>query len=116
MAEGEIKRRRFPRVMSENLVLVKKVGGEALEELTKTQMLGLGGCMFVHPESLGEGIPIEVTLAVKHKVIKAVGRVLYELPQPDGSFHIGIEFAQISPADIEVLKELFTEGTILASG
>jgi len=116
MAESEAKRRRFPRVMSENLVLVKKVGAEALDELTKTQMLGLGGCMFVHPEPLGEGIPIEITLAVKHKVVKAIGRVLYELPQPDETYHIGIEFVQISPADLEILKGLFTEGTILASG
>lgn len=116
MTESEIKRRRFPRVKSENLVLVKRVGTEAFEELTKTQILGLGGCMFVHPEPLGEGAPIEITLAVKHKVVKAVCRVLYENPQPDETYHIGVEFVQISAADLEILKGFFTEGTILASG
>jgi len=116
MAESELKRRRFPRIKSEILVLVKRVGAEALEELTKTQMLGLGGCMFTNPEPLGEGATIEITLAVKHKVVKAVGRVLYEIRQPDDTYNIGVEFVQISPADLEVLKGFFTEGTILASG
>jgi hypothetical protein len=116
MAESELHRRRFPRVKSENLVLVKKVGTETFEEVTKTQVLGLGGCMIVHPEPLGEGARIEITLAVRHQVVKAVARVLYENRQPDGNYHIGVEFVQIPDADLEILKGLFTEGTILASG
>lgn len=109
-------RRRFPRLHTESLILVKKTGEGSPEELTKTTSLGLGGCLIVHEESFGEGALLELTLAVKHRVVKASGRVVYEIPQINETYHVGIEFTHIEPEDLETLKSLFTEGTVLATG
>jgi c-di-GMP-binding flagellar brake protein YcgR len=117
MDESGHHRRRFPRIRSEHLILVKKVGVEALEEVTKTEMISPGGCLIVSEESIPEGTLIELTLAVVDKLAKAVGKVLYEIPQEDGTYHIGVEFTSISPADKEAIESLFgVQGTVIAGG
>jgi hypothetical protein len=116
MSPEQKSRRRFPRLHTESLILVKKTGEAGPEELTKTTTLGLGGCLIVREESYGEGALLELTLGVKHRVVKACGRVVYEIPQINETYHVGVEFTQIDPEDLEVLKSLFTEGTVLAAG
>ena len=46
MAESQPHQRRFPRIRSENPILVKKVDDETVGAFSKTQEVGLGGCMF----------------------------------------------------------------------
>ena len=105
MAQGYRKDRRFPRIPAEHAVLVRLLGGPPFEGFAKTRVLGLGGCMFVNPESLGYGSLMELLISVSGKVIRADARVAYEIPK--GREHqVGVEFLRLHPADREILSSL----------
>ena len=111
------KRRRFPRIHSENLVLVKKSGILAVEGLGKTEQLSLGGCKFLHQEPLGLGSTVELTLSIRGKLITTRGRVVYEVPHEGAVTEVGVEFLQLNPSDRDALAELFgAVGTVFADG
>lgn len=98
--------RRFPRVRSENPVLVKRLDNERVGSFSKTQEVGLGGCMFLNDEALGPGSSLEFFVSVQGRVIEAKARVVYE--HPVGSqFEVGVEFTEIDPVDRTVLERLF---------
>lgn len=99
--------RRFPRIPAEHAVLVKRLGPGESEVITKTRVLGLGGCMFINDEPLGEGTPIELLMSIRGQVIKTTARVVYEQPDPDGGVEIGVEFLFISDRDRLTLEGVF---------
>ena len=106
MSETYLNQRRFPRVRSENPVLVKKLNDERVGAFSKTQEVGLGGCMFLNDEALGPGSSLEFFVSVQGRVIEAKARVVYE--HPVGSqFEVGVEFTEIDPVDRTVLERLF---------
>lgn len=100
-------KRRFPRIPAENAVLVRKIGEEPVEGFATMKTVGLGGCMFVHDSSFGPGSVLEVLISIKSWVVKATGRVVYEIPRDDSALEVGMEFIEISPADKAVLETLF---------
>jgi hypothetical protein len=115
--DSERTKRRFPRVRSENPLLVKKLGPEALEGFARTRTMGLGGCGFINPESYGVEAPLELLINVAGRMVSVVGRVAYENPRPDGSKEIGVEFLSIAPEDRKVIEDLFqSRGTVLSEG
>lgn len=117
MADDHDQRRRFPRIHSENLVLVKKSGDQPVEGLGKTEQLGLGGCKFLHQEPLGVGSIVEITLSIQDKLITTQGRVVYEVPHEDALTEVGVEFLQLSSDDRAALAGIFgAVGTVFADG
>lgn len=110
MAGDYPEKRRFPRISSENAVLVKKLGPQVLEHFARTRVVGLGGCMFVSETPLGVGSAIEILISVKGHVIKAQARVVWELPAADGKTEIGIEFVNVAPSDRAALEGLLNGG------
>lgn len=110
MNEHAIKRR-FPRIHSENALLVKKLGVESLEGFAKTKVVGLGGCMFTTDESVGIGSGLEILMSVRGRIAKALGRVVYELPAGDARVDVGVEFVGLSGPDRDVLRTLFAGGS-----
>ncbi len=100
-------RRRYPRITSENALLVKRVGEDELEGFAKTRVVGLGGCMFLADEPLGVGSALEMLISVRGRIAKAQGRVVYELPTRDLRFEVGVEFVGISDPDRSVIRTLF---------
>ena len=108
MSVGNKNQRRFPRVPAEFAVLVKPLGLEADEAFAKTRVLGLGGCMFVHDEPLGEGSAVELLISIRGQVIKTTARVVYESPHSSGGVEIGCEFLFISDKDRQVLETAFS--------
>ena len=101
-------RRRFPRVPSENAVMVTKLSEDRLEGFTKTRVMGLGGCLLVSDERLGVGSLLEILISVRGRVAKSVGRVVYEIPKADKEVEVGVEFVDIDEPDREVIEGLFT--------
>lgn len=96
--------RRFTRIPSRHAVLVKRLDpGHTAEELAKTEVLGLGGCMFVSEEPLGVGSLLEVLISVGGRVLKTVSRVVYERPHSQGKWEVGVEFIVIPEEDREAL-------------
>ena len=107
MNEANVDARRFPRINSENVVLVKKVASDSAEGFVKTRVLGVGGCMFVCDEPIGVGSQVELLISVVCRVVRAVGRVVYEIPRAPRSIEVGIEFLELADADREVIECLF---------
>ncbi|HQT95173.1 MAG TPA: PilZ domain-containing protein [Thermoanaerobaculaceae bacterium] len=104
MAKNSQEQRRFPRVPAEKAVLVKKLGDESSETLAKTRMVGGGGCMFVHHESLGVGTAVELLISLPSRVIKAQGRVVWETVAQGGTVEVGVEFLDVSAKDRRALE------------
>lgn len=99
--------RRFPRIPSENTVLVKRVGEDTEEGFAKTTVMGLGGCSFVTDTPLAADERVDVFIAVSGKVVVALGRVVWVTPRPDGRLDAGIEFVEITEEDRRVVEGLF---------
>ena len=111
MEEEYPRRRRFPRISSENTVLVKKLDGNAAEAFAKTQVVGLGGCMFVGDAPIGVGSIVELLVSVHLRVVRALVRVAYEIPKGERQVEIGVEFVEISPADRQVIEAMLKSAT-----
>jgi hypothetical protein len=109
MAGDYPEKRRFPRISSENAVLVKRLGPEALENFARTRVMGLGGCMFVSDTAFGVDSPVEILISVRGQVIKATARVVWELPAAEGKTEIGVEFADIAQQDRLAIEKLFVD-------
>lgn len=107
MSQAFAPKRRFPRIPSENALLVRKLGPEAVEGFAKTQVVGLGGCMFVSDESIGVGSYLDLLISVRGRVVKALGRVVYETPKAESEVEVGVEFVKITPHDQQVIESLF---------
>jgi hypothetical protein len=101
-------RRKFPRIPSENPVLVNRLGEDALEAVTKTRVVGLGGCMFASPESFGPGALLQILVTVEGAVVDCLARVVYELDR-DSHYEIGVEFLFLNEAKLRQLRTLFPD-------
>ncbi len=99
-------KRRYPRVPSENTILLKKLGPSDVEIFAKTKVVGLGGCMFLSKESYGVGSYFDILISVKNSVAKAMCKVVYEIEQPDGNIQVGCEFININESDRKLLEVL----------
>jgi len=104
MTDTPREQRRFPRIPAEKPLLVKRIGDDASESLAKTRTVGGGGCMFVHHEALGVGSAIELLISLHGRVVKAAGRVAWEVVVEPGRVEVGVEFVMISDEDRRVLE------------
>ncbi len=110
MSEPYAVQRKFPRIPSENAVLVRKLGPEAVEGFAKTRVVGLGGCMFVSDEPVGVDSYLDILISVRGRVVKAQGKVVYERPTRGQEFEVGVEFVGITPHDREIIEGLIGGG------
>ena len=108
MSDRFEQRRRFPRIASENVVLVRAAGEEEREGLAKTKALGLGGLSFVTAESLGVGRLIELFISLGGRVLPTRSRVVYEIPVGD-RIEIGVDFVDLEPEAREYLRGHFPD-------
>lgn len=107
MADEHREKRRFPRIPAEYAVLVKRLGPGEVEEFAKTRTVGLGGCMVVSDGPLGLGAGVELLISVRGGVVKAHGRVVYEVPRGEKVYEVGVEFLRMSTGDLKLLQALF---------
>jgi c-di-GMP-binding flagellar brake protein YcgR len=98
--------RRFPRVPAVHAVMVRLLGVQAFEEFARTRVLGPGGCMFVSEESLGYGSLMELSIALRGRVVKTDSRVVYEVQKSATEHQVGVEFLRISPADRAFIESI----------
>jgi c-di-GMP-binding flagellar brake protein YcgR len=100
--------RRFPRIEAEHAVMVRLLGAKAFEEFARTRVIGPGGCMFVSEESLGFGSLMELSIALRGRVVKTDSRVVYEI-QNGAKHQVGVEFLRISPGDRAFLESFVSQ-------
>lgn len=70
-----------------------------LEDFAKARVLGAGGCMVESPFPLGYGALTDVLIALGEKVVRADGRVVWEVERAPGRHEVGLEFLRISRDD-----------------
>ena len=107
--QPQSKSRRFPRIQAVHAVMVRLLGPSTFEEFARTRVIGAGGCMFVSEESLGFGSLMELSIALRGRVVKTDGRVVYEIRRSASEHQVGVEFLRISSADREYLETLVTQ-------
>ncbi|MGK2859086.1 MAG: PilZ domain-containing protein [Thermoanaerobaculia bacterium] len=98
--------RRFPRIASQHVVLVKRLGGSEIEEFAATTSVGLGGCGFTSDERLPKGEVLEILISARPEVISAKARVVYTQLLPNGKQEIGVEFVSLPEVDREKIQQL----------
>jgi c-di-GMP-binding flagellar brake protein YcgR len=101
--------RRFPRVSAVHAVMVRLLGVKAFEEFARTRVIGPGGCMFVSEESLGFGSLMELSIALRGRVVKTDSRVVYEIQKGPTEHQVGVEFLRISSADRTFLESFVAQ-------
>ncbi len=102
--------RRFPRVPSKNSIVVRKLGAGAEGGLTTTEVVGLGGCSFVHAEPQEAGKTLYVSILIGVELAEARVRVVYCKPREEGGFEIGVEFVEIPERDLALIRGLVGSG------
>jgi hypothetical protein len=105
--EAATPERRFPRVPAQTSVLVRKLGGNIKGELSTTMVVGKGGCSFIHPQPQGTGSELYLSILVGLDVVEARVKVVYNRPQEDGAFEIGVEFLEVAKRDEPILNTIF---------
>ncbi len=105
---AQTRTRRFPRIDAEHAVMVRLLGLGDFEEFARTRVIGPGGCMFVSEESLGFGSLMELSIALRGRVVKTDSRVVYEIRKSATEHQVGVEFLRISSADRNYLETLVT--------
>ena len=111
MSQEQQTQRRFPRVPSENVVLLQKLEPGADEELAKTGTVGLGGCSIVSRTPLEVGSLVALMISVSGRVVKTEGRVVYELEEAARRYQAGVEFLRLLPSDRDLLATLLGESS-----
>ncbi len=98
-------KRRFPRVDYVTPMLIKRVGvlSDEHEQISRTQVLGLGGCMFTSERALGVNSMLALLITVKGRVLRAKARVAWEQRVPR-EVRIGVEFLHLDHTDRALLE------------
>jgi len=112
VSESPKKQRRFPRIATENVALVRTVGeGEEVEGFAKTRSLGLGGCGFVTDQALVEGSTVHLLVSLGGRAIAMTARVVYSKPLGE-RWDTGVEFVDIEASDLVFLKSKLPDGAL----
>ena len=101
--------RRFRRIRSQNAILVTKREDEKVEDLISTNSISAGGCGFISHEKLGVDALVSLLISIRHHVVKATGRVVYERPLEDGTYDVGVEFLDIAESELDRIEDLFEQ-------
>lgn len=100
-------KRRFPRVEYVTPLLVKRVGArtEEHEQISRTQTLGLGGCMFTSEKMLGLNSMLALLITVRGQVLRTKARVAWERRSPR-EIEVGVEFLHLALDDRTLLESV----------
>ncbi len=96
-------RRKYPRISSENVVMIHRIGPAEQAEMATARQIGLGGLMVSSVESLGVDSYLRLTITIDHEVVEATGRVVWEKPGADGAFDVGVAFVSIDSAHSDTI-------------
>lgn len=99
MVQGHLRKRRFPRLRVEQPLFLEVLEERGPQAFARTRSLGEGGCSFNSPYDIGYLSLVKVAIKLSSHVVSADGRAVYQLPQNDGCYEIGVEFLRVSNED-----------------
>jgi hypothetical protein len=76
-------------------VLVNRLGDDALEAVTTTRVVGLGGCSFVSTQPFGRSSLLQLIISAADDSVQCLGRVAYER-EVEAGWEVGVEFLFLS--------------------
>ena len=106
-------RRRFYRLPSRVVAVVRVPGVEGSTVYTRTASLALGGCGVRSEKAIGVGTEIEVDFEGEFGVVTLRGTIAYEESLPRGIYKIGIEFIDVTSAQRQALSHLIENDTAI---
>lgn len=111
-------KRRFRRARVDRPALVRLVDPEPdqypQEDFAKARVLGAGGCMVESSFPLGFGSLTDVLIALGDRVVRADGRVVWEVEREPGRHEVGVEFLRISRDDRDHIRSVVSRGGVAA--
>lgn len=108
MPEKPTPTRRFPRFLAEYAVLVRRTGKIGSEKLTRTRVIGGGGCMFTFHQSIGVGTELDLVISLPAGIVKAHSRAVWETMAGPYQFEVGVEFLRMTLDDQKALDGALT--------
>jgi len=106
MAQGHLRKRRFARLRVEQPLFVEVLQDRGAQGFSRTRSLGEGGCSFRITDDIGYLSLMKVAISLSGHVVTADGRAVYQLPQNDGGYEVGVEFLRVSPEDRLHIRQL----------
>jgi hypothetical protein len=106
MMQGHLRKRRFARLRVEQPLFVEVLEERGPQGFSRTRTLGEGGCSFKSPQDIGYRSLIKVSISLAGRVVTADGRTVYQVPQGDGGFEVGVEFLRVSSEDRLHIRQL----------
>jgi len=101
--------RRFSRIPSTCSVLVRFPDGAEPQRFSNTQVVGMGGCSFLHPRAIPPGTHLWLDIAVGPKLVEAEAQVAYSRPTQGPLVEVGVEFLRLSASDRASLSAVFLQ-------
>ena len=97
--------RRYGRAPAEHQVRIRVRSDRQPDRVSRTRVIGPGGCMLVSDNPLGPDSLLELMISLDGYLLLTEARVAWEKPGP-GEHDVGIEFLRIHPKDRELLTRL----------
>jgi hypothetical protein len=110
MVQGHLRKRRFPRLRVEQPLLIEVLEERGTQGFSRTRSLGEGGCSFKSSHDIGYLSLMKVAISLSGYVVIADGRAVYQLPQQDGGYEVGVEFLRVSNEDRLHIRQLVLSG------
>lgn len=102
-----MKERRFPRISTENAVMVNRLGEDEIADLGCTSTIGAGGCSFISSEIQEVHNLLKLLISIRREVVEVRARVVFINKVEGGRFEIGVEFLDIKECDQSKIDALF---------
>ena len=111
MDEGELKRRKFKRIDSLNLVSYihyNEKGNPDYEGAARTLDLSENGILLDTGIEFDKNTVVEMEIAIEEKILKIKGIILRVVKQED-SIHLGVQFIETSEEVMGILKRFIQD-------
>ena len=106
MVQGNLKKRRYPRLRVEHPLFIEVLEERGTQGFTRTRSIGEGGCAVKSPQDIGYLSLMKVSISLAGRVVTADGRAVYQLPAGNGGYEVGVEFLRVSSEDRLHLRQL----------
>jgi len=100
--------RRFPRIKSANPVTLTIASDKPSLPALSVE-LSEGGCLVRAKSPSGEGRIVLVNILLDGQTLRAIGKVLYEYPDADGTVLTGIAFVSLFQEELGLLRTFIRE-------
>ncbi len=71
--------------------------------------IGLDGVKLETDSEVNPNETLELTMLIRESLVKVTGKVIYVESMPEGTYHVGVEFANLSQEGRQALMRYFSD-------